>query len=291
MSEHAGEDAVDSNAEGGSAAEWAVERAAELEMEPHEFLERMIAAYRAVGAEDGETATVESEAVEDLQESVEALEEDLDEMIADVRDRVIQVKRETDAKAPADHSHEELAGGLKALQEEVEDLSDRVDEIADQLEGGFENFEEILEFVVERSDKQADQLQTLGGAAVALQETLETVTAREHARSRADRLKRKGAQSGVRTAKCEDCGSKVDLAMLSEASCPTCDATIQDLDPDPGFFGRSVLETGSRPALEAPSDVPSADEIESVAAGETTGSGPDRDEWFTGLDITEDEDA
>jgi predicted Zn-ribbon and HTH transcriptional regulator len=282
MAEHAGEDAAESGLDEGSAAEWAVERAAELDMQPHEFLERMMRAYRAIEDEQGDGAAFESREVEELRETVETLEADIDEMIADVRDRVIQVKREADAKAPADHTHEEFVGRLQALQQEIQAVSEEVEAVAGRLEGGFENFEEILEFLVDRADDQAADIETLGGAVVALRETLEQVSAREQARARADHLKKKGAKRGVRTAKCEDCGSKVDLGLLAEATCPTCDATFHDLDPDPGFFGRSVLETGTRPALEAPSDVPSADEVESVAAGEAGGI-PDREDLLSGL--------
>ncbi len=284
MAEQAGDDALESALEDGSAAEWAAERAAELDLEPHEFLERIMLAYRAaeVGMDADPAVGVEADALEELRTDIEALEDDLDEMIQDVRDRVIQVKRETDAKAPLEHTHPNLADTVERLQGEMEALTERTETTEERLDGGFENFEEILSVLVDRTDEIAEDMETLGEAMVAMKETLETVTAREQGRARADRLKRKGAKHGVRSAKCEECDSKVDLGLLSSASCPTCDATFQDLDPNPGFFSTSTLETGVRPALEAPSDVPSADEIESVATGSERATIPDSEDWFVG---------
>lgn len=286
MAGQAGDDAVESALADGSAAEWAAERAAELDLEPHEFLERIMFAYRAAEAEtDADSAVaVDDETLDGLRNDIEALEDDLDEMIQDVRDRVIQVKREADAKAPLEHTHPDLVGQVKSLQADVDSLTERVETLEERLDGGFENFEEILTVLVERTDDIADDMETLGGGMVAMKETLETVTGREQGRARADRLKRTAAKHGVRKAKCEECGSKVDLGLLSSASCPTCDATFQDLDAEPGFFGTSILETGARPALEAPSDVPSADEIESVAAESERATVPDSDDWFVGTE-------
>lgn len=286
MAGKAGEDAVESAMEDGSAAEWAAERAAELDLEPQEFLERIMGAYRAAEAEtDADAAVgVDEETLDGLRNDIEALEEDLDEMIQDVRDRVIQVKRETDAKAPLEHTHPDLAEHVEGLQADLETLTGRVETLEERLDGGFENFEEILTVLVERTDDIAEDMETLGEGLVAMKESLETVTGREQGRARADRLKRKAAQEGLRKAKCEECGSKVDLSLLSSASCPTCEATFQDLEANQGFFGSSTLETGARPALEAPSDVPSAERIESVAAGSERASVPDSDDWFVGTE-------
>jgi outer membrane murein-binding lipoprotein Lpp len=294
MAGHAGEDAVESAIEDGSAAEWAVRRADELDLEPHEFLERIMAAYRAAEAE-GIDAQTDEEAVERLEARVEGLESDVDELIEDVRERVIQVKRETDGKADLDHDHESLEADIDSLESEIESLEAAVEAMDDRLDGGFENFEEILDYLLTRTDELSGDVQTLGNAVISLRETVEQVTAREQARARADRLKRKAAKHGVSTAKCESCGAKVDLALLSQPSCPACDETFQELEPNPGFFGSSTLETGTRPALVAPSDIPDTDDIESLAAGEDR-SRPDRSDWFGdettgGADETEEADT
>lgn len=284
MSGNAGEEA-DSALGDGPAAEWAVARADELDLEVHEFLDRIMRAYRL--AENGEAGdeAAPSEALDALRREVETLEADVAEMIEDVRNRVIQVKKEADAKAPADHDHEGVEETLQEVSGDLGALEDRVGALEERVEGGFANFEEILEYLVERTDGMAEDVETLGSAVVAMRDSMEQVAGRDQARARADRLKKKGAQRGVRSAKCDDCGAKVDLAMLADATCPTCDAVFQDLDPDPGFFGRSVLETGSRPALEAPGSVPDQDDIETVATGESRARSPDREDWFTGKPV------
>ena len=239
----------------------------------------LLVAYRSV-SDDGEDTATQA----DLADRLDSQREEYVDLVEDVRDRVIQVKRETDAKAPLEHTHPDLAGQVESLQADLESLTERVETLEERLDGGFENFEEILTVLVERTDDIADDVETLGGGMVAMKETLETVTGREQGRARADRLKREAATHGVRKAKCEECGSTVDLGLLSSATCPTCDATFQDLDANPGFFGSSMLETGARPALEAPSDVPSADEIESVAAESERATVPDSDDWFVGTE-------
>ncbi|MFW5965560.1 MAG: hypothetical protein ACOCP3_02285, partial [Halodesulfurarchaeum sp.] len=57
-----------------------------------------------------------------LEDRVNALEAELDEKIQDVRERVIQVKREADGKAPADHEHESLESLISALESDYNSL-------------------------------------------------------------------------------------------------------------------------------------------------------------------------
>lgn len=186
----------------------------------------------------------------DLRSRLDELEASTEEKIQDLRERVVQVKRETDAKAPAEHDHEEHAARLAALESDLETLQAALDRTDSRLDGGFENFEEILETLVDRTDDLDGDVQTLGQALRGLRTTLDTVAEREQRRARADHLKSTAAARGVRTAKCADCNTNVDVALLTDATCPSCGASFHTLDANPGFFGTSVLETGERPALE-----------------------------------------
>lgn len=279
MAGQVGDDSVDSTSKTGSTAEWAVRRAEELDLEPHEFLEQVMRAVRS--AETGDIPdSGDSQRVDQIDRRLEDLEGEVPQMIEDVRERVVQVKRETDGKAPTDHDHPGLGEQIEKIEAEVADLVTEIEAIEDRLAGGFDNFEEILSHLNERTDEIAEDLETLGNALVSLQERLEQVDAKEQKRSQADRLKTEAAKEGVRTARCEECGSKTDISLLSEASCPTCGATFQELDANPGFFGRSTLETGQRPALVGSSEGPATEAIESVASGETRTQAPDSDGLF-----------
>lgn len=199
------------------------------------------------------------ESLEELASEVQALESSVESDIQDVRERVVQVKREADTKAPRDHGHERLEGKLAELESETEATREALERTDSRMEGGFENFEEILESLLDRTKTLESDLDTLGQALKSIRQTLDTVAAREQRRARADHLKASAADSGVRTAKCEACRSTIDIALLSDATCPSCGETFHTLDANPGFFGTSILETGDRPALE----------------GETTASRPD----------------
>ena len=206
-----------------------------------------------------------AEDLSELSARLEALEEAVDADIEDVRERVIQVKREADAKAPADHEHPDLAGDLAALETAVASLEDDLDRTERRLEGGFDNFEEILEELFDRTETVEADLDAIGQALQSMRETVATVARRERRRARADHLKGIATKRGVRTANCENCNATVDVALLSEAVCPTCGEPFHSLDANPGFFGTSILETGEPPALEG--ETVSPPDLEEVGRG------------------------
>ncbi|MDZ7850358.1 MAG: hypothetical protein U5K70_05950 [Halodesulfurarchaeum sp.] len=208
------------------------------------------------------------EELQDVQATLEELEAKIEADIQDVRERVIQVKRETDEKSPASHEHESLETALEELESELEATRERLDRTESQLEGGFENFEEILETLLDRTSDLESDVDTIGRALKSMRQTLDTVAEREQQRARADHLKETAAGRGVRTAKCEGCKSKIDVALLSEARCPTCGESFHTLDANPGFFGTSILETGERPALEGKS-TPSRPDLDGLGRNST----------------------
>ena len=184
------------------------------------------------------------EDVEDLQERLDAQRDEFVDLLEDVRSRVIQVKRETDAKAPADHEHEGYAS-TKAIAElgtELEDLGATVD-------AGFRNFESVLDHVLSRVEDLEDRSTLLASAVVDLRDRRNAIVEREQRRAEAERLKLAANRLGVRTAACDDCGSDVDLALLTRAECPHCDASIADVHARSSIFGSHALETGDPPAL------------------------------------------
>lgn len=211
------------------------------------------------------------EELKDLQATIEELEAKIEADIQDVRERVIQVKRETDAKAAESHEHESLETALEDLQSELEATQKRLERTESKLEGGFENFEEILEAILDRTSDLESDVDTIGRALGSMRQTLDTVAEREQQRARADHLKETAAVRGVRTAKCEGCKSKIDVALLSEARCPNCGESFHTLDANPGFFGTSILETGERPALEGETSA-SRPDLEGLGNGPGTGT-------------------
>jgi myosin heavy subunit len=198
-----------------------------------------------------ETATEEAstQVTEQVQDTVQELESDFMAKVEDVRERVIQVKQETDGKAPADHDHPDLAADVEAveatladLQTEVQDLQEGLDTRIGDLEATSEDVEETLSNVQER-------LRTIAYVVNDLREqnTLENKRA-----SSVEGIKRTAAEHDIDRARCSVCGEGVDIALMTDPECPHCDATVTSLRPSEGFFGKAELVKAQ--GIEAPED-------------------------------------
>lgn len=232
--------------------DWVERKASERDADPEAILARAAAIYRALDAEaDGHDAPldeVESDLAA-LTDRVAAVENDLDSKIDDVRERVIQIKRETDAKAPRDHGHPALEDRVDEAARAAADAEARIDDLDDRLDRGFENYEEILEYLTDVTDDLEGNVETLAGAVVDLRAELRRVTAAEHDRRAVDDLRTAANRHGERTASCDDCSATVDLGLLARPHCPHCEAAFVDFEPPTGFFGSATLVTGNHPAL------------------------------------------
>jgi DNA repair exonuclease SbcCD ATPase subunit len=280
--------------------EWLEAKAAERDATPEEILARAVAVYRTLDAEsDGDRASdADSDpldptderlddladrvaAVEDdLADRVAAVEDDLDAKIDDVRERVVQIKRETDAKAPRDHDHDhsDLDERSAAALSAAEDVDARIDGLEDRLDRGFENYEEILEYLTDTADDLDRKTDRLAEAVVDLRSDIDRLTAAEHDRRAVDDLRTAANRHGERTAACDDCGATVDVGLLARPRCPHCEATYVDFHPSPGFFGTATLSTGDHPALTDGTDSVTedidkpADLFEARSVGESGGT-------------------
>lgn len=207
------------------------------------------------------------------------------DLLDDVRERIVQVKRETDAKAPADHDHPGLDEQMADLEEALAALDEEVEAVRDRTDAGFDNYEEVLSHLTDSVEDLSARQTTLARALVETREEVQALAAAETARKAAADLRRTANRHGISTAVCEECGSKVDVALLSRARCPHCSATFTGIEPAAGFFGTNRLETGDRPAL-APGDTEGAEfefGVEEIADA-TAASGSDGE-----ADVDEDE--
>lgn len=271
---------------------WLAEKASEEGRSREDVLLQLLSAYRKVeGLEDGDVDPPGGVGAAELEELPDALREEIDEriddrvetrladtdddggmseeavreriettesrfvdLLEDVRERVVQVKRETDAKAPGDHDHPELAATvdeLDGLTESVAGLESSLDRLEDRVDAGFGNYEEVLNYLADSVDTVATRQTTLAKALVETRDELRKLAARDTARSAVESIQREANGHGIRTADCGECGSDVDVGLLSRAECPHCSATFIGVEPARGFFGSDTLETGERPALEA----------------------------------------
>ncbi|MFB6255937.1 MAG: CopG family transcriptional regulator [Haloplanus sp.] len=231
---------------------WVERKAAERDAEPAAILARAAAVYRLLDAEaDGLVAPLDdlTADVDALADRVDVVEDELDYKIDDVRDRVVQIKRETDAKAPRDHGHPDLDDRVNAAVRAASDAESAVADLETRLDRGFENYEEILEHLTDATDELDENVETLAGAVVDIRAEARRVSAAEHDRRAVDDLRTAANRHGERTASCADCSATVDLGLLARPNCPHCEAAFVDFEPATGFFSSATLSTGDRPAL------------------------------------------
>jgi hypothetical protein len=189
--------------------------------------ERLAEATEAVQAQTGER--------------VERLEDEFMEKLEDVRERVIQVKQEADAKAAGDHDHEEFER-LVSLDRGLDEVESEVEALADRLEAAIPEQETAIEDIEERVDTVQDRLQTVAWVVSDLREAQEGGGGMEAV----DRIKRAAAKADVDRANCENCGEGVTIGLLTDPNCPHCDATVTDVEPAASFFSKPRLLVASQ---------------------------------------------
>lgn len=266
---------------------WVRRRADERGVDAETYARELLAAQRAVDV--GEVDALPDATDSDLDERLESVREEFTDLLEDVRSRVVQVKRETDAKAPADHEHTELAADLERLESAIDDVAADVEahetavsELEEDLERGFDNYEEVLEYLVDATDDLSDRVDRLARATLSTRERVEELAPAAHDRERLADLKRDAALSGVASAACDACGHDLDPALLVEPRCPACEATFVDVEPKRGFLGSATFVTGDPPELAAGDGDDLAAEVESVL--EEDGPRPGEVDWASGGD-------
>lgn len=176
-----------------------------------------------------------------LQSRIDTVEEEFDTKITDARERVIQVKKETDSKAPKDHSHDqfhqidELTEQVERLQEDLSELREEYDETVPDAADSIEHHTSHLEEIEER-------LQTVAWVVSDLREARESSGGLEAV----ERIKRAAARADIERAKCENCGDGVNISLMTDPKCPHCDATVTNVEPASGWFSDPQLLVASQ---------------------------------------------
>ena len=250
--------------------EWLDQRASELGVSREELIMQLLASYRATIELEGEAplssvvdvdvgsalvqqlgdrldatvaATVD-ERLPDMADAVESridgrfeeVEADFQEKIDDVRQRVIQLKRELDTKAAADHDHEALSN-VEDLQWEVGKLTEAVDTLRSDLEDHRSEVDGDLSDLGAQLEDTEDRLKRVAWVVSDLRSDTGSRDAHQQA---VDRIKRAAAQEGVSTAACENCDESVDISLLTDPQCPHCESTVSDVRPDGGILRKKA---------------------------------------------------
>ncbi|NLV14650.1 hypothetical protein [Haloarcula argentinensis] len=167
-----------------------------------------------------------------LADRFDALEADFQTKIDDVRERVVQVKREADAKAPADHSHEEF-DRIDALSQEIDAMEAELAALRGDLTESLETQDERVTDIDARLDDVEDKLTRV---AWVVSDLREDQGGRDQNQKAVDRLKRAAAQENISTARCSNCDEQVEIGLLTEPQCPHCTTTVSDVRPEGGII-------------------------------------------------------
>lgn len=252
--------------------EWVESRAAENGVDPQRVLSRAVIVHReaerlaAAGERPGavdiadrldRVDELESEVqsvadrLDRVDDAVDTLGDETEDLVADVRERVIQVKREADSKAPADHDHADLRERVETAEAAAESAANAA-----------ETVEERADSVGETVERLSTRQDTLAGAVVDVRDRVEQLQRDERARAAAEDLRRAANRNGDAAAACAACGETVDLALLTRPRCPHCEEEIVSFESS-GLIRGATLSTGDRPALtgETPLDDPLEDAV------------------------------
>jgi len=176
-----------------------------------------------------------------LTNRIDAVESEFTQKIEDVRERVIQVKTETDSKAPAEHHHGEF-DHLDRLADTVADLEAELESLRTEFDATVPDTQQTVETVDERMQEMQDRLQTVAWVVSDLREAQESKGGLEAV----ERIKRAAAKADIERASCQNCGEGVTLSLLTDPECPHCNATVTNVEPSGGWFGSAKLLTASQ---------------------------------------------
>lgn len=247
-----------------------------------DLLKRAIVAL----AETEDIDVPDAEEVATIRADLTELDAEFDEKVTDLRERFVELYRDLEAKAPADHTHDETAARLDAVAGDVDELAVEIDAAAERLdeleadaaatatvseavdetiddidarlarvESRIESRTEDLDALESRVDELDvdefdDKLSRVASAVVRVRRRLEAAERDRADRERLDALTAAANRAGVRKAACTDCGETVDMGLLTTPECPHCGRRFAELEPNPGFLGTSKLVTEEAPALD-----------------------------------------
>ena len=132
---------------------------------------------------------------------------------------------------------------INAVEASLEDIEATQDEFEAWIDGEFDQIEALFERVLNAVQGFDDRIE-------ALEDAVDSVSATEQDREALEALRKQAIRKGIDSGQCENCGMAVDLSMLSEPSCPSCDEEFWDIEEAALLnpFSSPTLRTDGRPS-------------------------------------------
>lgn len=247
-------DERNSQAGSGATDEW-IDRIAESEgLNRDEVVEQLVSSYWTLkemhGLMEHSEEGMDTEA-DPLPLDIETLySETLSEELGEITSRLDRLETELDERGvkagEIGTRVETLAQRLSSVEEK---LGDRQNELQSRFDEEFANLETILDYLIEMTDDLESRLDQV------VEEQAAERTHREEQERLVD-LKRLASRLGVKSAKCEYCDERIEIALLPTPDCPQCDRRFTDIQPSQRWLGlgTDVLKVTSEPYLDEKGD-------------------------------------
>ncbi|QZA87865.1 hypothetical protein K0C01_08650 [Salinarchaeum sp. IM2453] len=236
--------------------QWVTEKASQQEMDSDAYLQLLLQTHKQL-LEEGNSPTAVSD--QQFQQTIQDLRSSQQELINDLRDRITEVKLESEQKAPNHHEHSHHQHELKDITSDIEDGEERVDghatdmtQVRSNLDDGFNKYEKTLITLLEQTDNSIEKSKVLGESLLELRELLDPAVKKYAQQDLLSDIMKTANRQNITKARCAECGSKVQLSQLTTPQCPYCSSRFVDVESKQhvtGLIRRPTLVTSGRPAL------------------------------------------
>ncbi|WP_416840350.1 hypothetical protein [Haloferax sp. DFSO52] len=237
--------------------DWVAQKAAERDSSRERVLEQLLDSYwtmeqitQMVGGRDASvpfpverpantTRDADSEQTDgavteftnsELRDSIETLQENLETASrhrAELVDEVQSLAGRLDEVEATQESVDELAETVREIQTSLESEQARLD---DRIDDEFDNLQTILDYLVKTGDNlDAKITQTQIQFRAEIREL-------RAARDRLRHITEDARELGTYTAGCEQCGTAIDLALLTEPDCPNCERALTGVEAETNWL-------------------------------------------------------
>ena len=142
-----------------------------------------------------------------------------------------------------EQSDVDVESRIDDVEASLEDVEATQDEFEAWIDGEFDQIEALFERVLDAVQGFDDRIE-------ALEDAIDSVSATEQDREALEALRKQAIRKGIDSGQCENCGMAVDLSMLSEPSCPSCDEEFWDVEEATLWnpFSKATLRTDGQPS-------------------------------------------
>ncbi|MEA1932803.1 MAG: hypothetical protein U9O06_14825 [Euryarchaeota archaeon] len=208
-------------------------------------IEELSQEQRTEDAADSSRSADEFSALEgqldDLSSAVVERQSETDETVAVLSDRI----EELGERLGAIESRLEEGLSLAELEAAVEQNSADHAELEARLESEFDSIEQVLQHLLDTTDNIEYRL---GAVSESRQEALKPIRAHNEMQEALADLKQEAIRHGVSKGACDNCGQTIDLGLLEEPSCPSCERRFTGISKGGWLpFSNATINTTDRP--------------------------------------------